>query len=189
MMGIVVGDRATLREYCPRCDPRAMQPEPPSKPTKLTAIPPPLSEDDQHALKEANAILLGIGETGYVMTHPNGPHTALGKAATAAMGRSGYVELCKVDESSGGHEPPTLVVVVEVPAHLFKAGQEVTATIEAYPPPPVAALPPPPLEEPNPLQSELLDLIVLMPDAQVDDLVAFITKLREARRFNTRPPG
>lgn len=52
----------------------------------------------------------------------------------------------------------------------------------------LTALPPPQLEA-NPLQSELLDLIVLMPDAQVDDLVGFITKLRDARRFNTRPQG
>lgn len=51
----------------------------------------------------------------------------------------------------------------------------------------LTALPPP--RQANPLQSELLDLIVLMPDAQVDDLVGFITKLRDARRFNTRPQG
>ncbi len=33
----------------------------------------------------------------------------------------------------------------------------------------------------NPLQSELLDLIKLMPDSQVDEILQFIATLREAR--------
>ena len=34
---------------------------------------------------------------------------------------------------------------------------------------------------PNPLQAELCDLLVLMPDSQVDELLAFVAQLRAAR--------
>lgn len=36
----------------------------------------------------------------------------------------------------------------------------------------------------NKLTSELCDLILLMPDAQVDEILEFIRLLREARRAN-----
>jgi hypothetical protein len=37
----------------------------------------------------------------------------------------------------------------------------------------------------NALQTELLDLIVLMPDSQVDEILAFVTQLRLARKSKT----
>ena len=40
----------------------------------------------------------------------------------------------------------------------------------------------------NTLQSELLDLIKLMPDSQVDEILAFITTLREARALARSEP-
>lgn len=39
----------------------------------------------------------------------------------------------------------------------------------------------------NPLQAELLDLITLMPDAQVDELLAYVAALRAARGLATAP--
>jgi len=48
----------------------------------------------------------------------------------------------------------------------------------------VAACPP----EAN-LQSELLDLITLMPDSQVDEILAFVATLRDARRRAALPPA
>jgi hypothetical protein len=53
----------------------------------------------------------------------------------------------------------------------------------------LAALLPPVGQPANPLQSELLDLIKLMPDSQVDEILSFVGTLREAKGLAKAPVG